>query len=193
MADSRSLSSRIADNMGQFLKFGMVGGSGTVVNMVAMYIITKLLGATMGVHEEDVVFPLFGTDFNVRWYNLITMLAFLIANMWNYQLNRMWTFKHINKVSWWRGFFPFLATGLGAMVFQQIVLVLLMNPTSPIALPRDIFDGTTGLRTPLYYATALSIVAAMPINFVINKLWTFRSKPKTPRVVAESEPSSVKN
>lgn len=190
MSTRRPIGTRVVNNMGQFIKFGMVGGSGTVVNLVAMYLITKLLGAGWGIHEEDVLFPLFGTEFNVRWYNLITIIAFLVANMWNYQLNRMWTFKHINKVSWLRGFFPFLATGLGAMVFQQIVLVLLMNPTSPIALPRDIFDGSTGLRTPLYYATAISIVAAMPINFVVNKLWTFRSKPKTPRVVEETEPTA---
>ena len=40
-----------------------------------------------------------------------------------------------------------------------------------------------------YWANAISIIVAMPINFVINKLWTFRSEPKATQVVHETEPA----
>lgn len=91
-------------------------------------------------------------------------------------------------MSWLRGFFPFLITGVGAMIVSQIVMVALINTNSPVQLPSDIFDDSSGLRNKSYWANAISIVVAMPINFVINKLWTFRSKPKSPVVVAQEDP-----
>lgn len=69
---------------------------------------------------------------------------------------------------------------------SQVVATLLMNPTSPIALSPVIFDDSSGLRTKFYWASAISIVVAMPVNFIINKVWTFR-KPKTV-VVQVAEP-----
>lgn len=180
---------RIVSNMGQFVKFGLVGGSGTIVNLAVTFLTKKVAWWTSGVTEHDAVLNLFGSAFHLRWYHVFTTIAFLVANTWNYQLNRMWTFKSVEKVSWLRGFFPFLLTGLGAFFFSQIIITLLMNPTSPVGLPSDIFDDSTGLRTKFYYASALSIILAMPINFIFNKLWTFRSKPKTTVVVEETQPS----
>lgn len=179
---------RLLGNLEQFVKFGMVGGSGTLVNLAVIYVGTKILENVYHLHENDIVWPIVGTDFNVRWFNVIMCIAFLVANTWNYQLNRMWTFKSVSKVSWLRGFFPFLFTGIGALVVSNFVAVLLMNPTSPIGLPESIFDDSSGLRRKFYWASAISILAAMPINFVFNKLWTFRSQPKGLKVVDEVRP-----
>ena len=179
---------RLAANMRQFLKFGIVGGSGTVVNLAVVYLSKRIGESTWGIDVTDIFLPLWGTDFNIRWYNVFTILAFMVANTWNYQLNRMWTFRAVAKVSWLRGYGPFVLTGIGALVVSQIVLVGLMNPTSPIALPVDIFDGSTGLRTPFYWASAISIIVAMPVNFVINKLWTFRNTPKAPVFIEDTPP-----
>ena len=178
-------------NLTQFFKFGMVGASGAVVQLVVYSLLLKLGLYGFGVTEHDVVFPIPFTEFNVRWYNVFTALGFLAANTTNYQLNRMWTFKESTKVSWWRGFFPFLLTGLGAFVIQQFVLVLLMNPTSPIGLPSDLLDDSSGLRRKSYWATLIAIIVATPVNFVINKLWTFRSAPDPQKaaVVEEAQPA----
>ena len=63
-----------------------------------------------------------------------------------------------------------------------------MNPLSPIALSPTIFDDSSGLRTKFYWATAISIIVAMPVNFLVNKLWAFR-KPRTgTRVVVDQQP-----
>lgn len=179
---------RVANNFGQFFKFGLVGGSGTAVNLLVFYLSKKIAEWTAGINEREAFMNLFGTDFNIRWYHVFATIAFLVANTWNYQLNRLWTFRSVQKVSWIRGFFPFLLTGVGAFLVSQAVLTLLMNPTSPIGLPEHIFDDSTGLRTKSYWAQAISIIVAMPINFVINKLWTFRSKPTEVRVVKEMDP-----
>lgn len=170
----------------QFIQFGMVGGSGVIVNLTVVYICKKFAEIVFALNEREVFLPLLGTDFNIRWYNVFTVVAFVIANIWNYQLNRSWTFKGVSSVGWIRGLVPFMITGIGALVVSQIVLVLLMNPGSPIALSESVFDDSTGLRTKFYWASALSILVSMPVNFVINKFWTFRKSPKGSRVVLDS-------
>ncbi|AWB82998.1 hypothetical protein C3B44_07200 [Corynebacterium yudongzhengii] len=170
--------------MRQFLMFGVVGGSGTIVNLAVIYLTKKAAELGWGISEHEVFFSIVGTPWNVRWYHVFMIIAFLAANTWNYQLNRSWTFRGIAKRSWWRGFFPFLASGLVSLVVSTFVATLLMNPTSPIALPEDIFDDSSGLRTKFYWASAISIIVAMPVNFAINKLWAFR-KPKTTAIVQE--------
>lgn len=169
----------------QFFMFGVVGGSGTLVNLFVVYVVTKMLAGGAGLVPEDVVVGLPGTPWNIRWYHVIMTIAFVVANTWNYQLNRSWTFRGVTKRSWWRGFFLFLATGFVAFLVSQLAATLMMNPTSPVALPDEVFDNSTGLRTKFYWAAAISVILAMPVNFVINKLWTFR-KPKV--VVVQERP-----
>src|SRR5699024_7882392 len=180
---------RFITNMGQFVRFGLVGGSGTVINLLVVYLSKKIATWSADITEHDVFLNLFGTQFNIRWYHVFMAIAFLIANTWNYQLNRMWTFKEAQRISWLRGFFPFLLTGLGAFLVIQVIATLLMNVNSPIALSPEIFDDSNTSRTTFYYASATSIIVAMPINFVINKLWTFRSRPKSPVFVQDAAPS----
>ncbi len=168
--------------------FGLVGGSGTVVNLLVSVVSKKIAGWTAGVSEYDVFLPLAGTDFNIRWFNVFMTIAFLVANTWNYQLNRSWTFRGLPQRTWWRGFFPFLFTGIGAFLVSQAVATLLMNPLSPIALSPEIFDDSSGLRTKFYWATAISITVAMPVNFLVNKLWAFRKPRPGTRVVVAQPP-----
>ena len=172
---------RLLGGLRQFIMFGIVGGSGTIINLLTFYLVRQLFSAN-GAAAEDVLFNIFGTQWNFRYYHLFSVIAFLVANTWNYQLNRSWTFRGISKRSWLRGFFPFLATGLVALLVSLGVLTLLMNPTSVLALPDDVFDNSSGFRTKEYWAQAISILVAMPVNFIVNKLWTFR-RPKVREVV----------
>lgn len=160
--------------MKQFIKFGVVGGSGVLVNMVVLAIVKRIAYHGFNISSVDPVLNLLGSPFHIRWYHIMVTIAFLVANTWNYQLNRMWTFRGSRQRSWIRGFFPFLFTGLGAFVVTLMVTTALMNPESPIALPSDILDDSTGFRTRIYWANMIAIIVAMPINFMVNKLWTFR-------------------
>lgn len=176
---------RVTRGFRQFIQFGLVGGSGTVVNLFVAYI-SKKIAEMQGISEHEPFFNLLGSEYNIRWYHVFATIAFLVANTWNYQLNRSWTFKGSVSRSWLRGYFPFLLSGIWAFIVSQIIITLLMNPTSPIALPADILDDSTGFRTMFYWAQAISIIAAMPINFLLNKLWVFR-RPKI-KVVADEAP-----
>ncbi|MDR1833945.1 MAG: GtrA family protein, partial [Propionibacteriaceae bacterium] len=94
------------------------------------------------------------------------------ANFCNFLLNRHWTFQG-GKAALWREYLPFLAVGLGAQLVGFLLMTALMNPTSPICLPDSVFDDSSGLRTKSYWANLIVIVGVTPINFVLNKLWTF--------------------
>ena len=151
-------------------RFGLVGGSGVVVNTLALILLRR-----SGPHFEDVFIDLPLTDFNVRWYHLYLLVAFLVANVWNFQLNRMFTFRSAQHSGWFREYGPFLAVGLAAQLVGLGIATLLMHPGSFLALPSDVFDNSTGLRTKLYWANLIVIAVTVPLSFVLNKVWTFSS------------------
>ncbi|GAB3622312.1 GtrA family protein [Mariniluteicoccus endophyticus] len=160
-------------NWMQFIRFGAVGGSGVLVNQIVLIILRKLFGGDY----RGVAFPVPLTDFNVRWFVIFTTLAFLVANIWNFQLNRTWTFKSGKHAGWWKEFLPFLAVGSVAYAVGQILIQLMLWHGSPVELRQlfPVLDDSSGLRTALYWANLVQIVLTMPINFVVNKLWTFRA------------------
>ena len=103
------------------------------------------------------------------------MVAFVVANVWNFQLNRHFTFRSAKHSGWWREYGPFLAVGLVAQMVGLLLLTALMHPGSPISLPSSVFDDSTGLRTKYYWAQLIMIAFTVPLSFVVNKLWTFSS------------------
>jgi putative flippase GtrA len=150
------------------LRFGVVGFSGVFVNLLVTILVNKV-----GPDEDDIFLGLPLTDFNVRWYHVFSTVAFLVANLWNFQLNRAWTFRSAKHSGWLREYLPFLTVGLLAQIVGLGILTLLMHPHSPLALPPAIFDDSTGFRTRFYWAQLITIAVVTPISFVLNKLWTF--------------------
>ncbi len=151
-------------------RFGAVGLSGVIVNMIALIVAYKLGPG----HDTPVVgLPL--SDFNVRWYHVYSTLAFLVANLWNFQLNRTWAFQSSRHAGWWKEYWPFLAVGLLGQAVGLLLLTALMHPQSPVALPTSVFDDSSGLRTRLYWAQLIVIGMVMPLSFVLNKVWTFNA------------------
>jgi putative flippase GtrA len=151
-------------------RFGVVGASGVVVNMLALVVAFHL-----GPDHQKALLALPFSDFNVRWYHVFSTFAFLVANLWNFQLNRSWTFQTTKHAGWWKEYWPFLAVGALGQALGLVVLTLLMHPGSPIALSTSFFDDSSGLRTRLYWAQLIVIVLVTPVSFVLNKLWTFNA------------------
>ena len=167
------------------LRFGLVGGSGVLVNLLTIVLCNKI-----GPDEDGIFLGLPLTDFNVRWYHVFSTIAFVIANLWNFQLNRLYTFRSAKHAGWVREYFPFLAVGVLGQVVGLAILTLLMHPGSFLSLSPAFFDDSTGLRTRLYWAQLITIAVTTPLSFVLNKLWTFssvRSRPALPPLDAEVE------
>jgi len=151
-------------------RFGLVGLSGVVVNMLALILANKL-----GPANEQAIMGLPFSDFNVRWYHVYSTIAFLVANLWNFQLNRTWAFQSSRHAGWWKEYWPFLAVGALGQAVGLLLLTMLMHPGSPLALPASVLDDSTGFRTRLYWAQLIVIVLVTPLSFVLNKLWTFNA------------------
>ncbi len=150
------------------IRFGLVGGSGVLVNMLTLIIANKV-----GPDENGVFLDLPLTAFNARWYHVFSTIAFAVANMWNFQLNRRYTFRSAKHSGWVREYFPFLAVGMLGQVVGLMILTALMHPGSIFSLPSTVFDDSTGFRTKIYWANLISIAVVTPLSFVANKIWTF--------------------
>jgi putative flippase GtrA len=155
-------------NWSLLFRFGLVGGSGVLVNMIVLIVCNKL-----GPDAHQVFWHVPATDFNVRWYHVYSTVAFMVANLSNFQLNRWWTFKSAGHAGWWREYVPFLVVGLLMLAVNLGIVTLLLHPGSPLALSTSVFDDSTGLRTRLYWAQLIAIAVVTPLSFLLNKVWTF--------------------
>lgn len=153
--------------------FGIVGGSGMVVNMIVTVVMNRANGGTQ--NAQDILFPFPGTDFNFRFTTLVWIVAFLVANFYNFMLNRNWTFGKGHKAPFWHEFWPFLLVGSVAAAAGIFIKLAFTNPSSPLYLPGPLFHEDAGINSREYWSQLLTIVITMPINFVVNKLWTFRA------------------
>jgi putative flippase GtrA len=120
----------------QLVRFGLVGGVGFAVNLIVYSIL---------------VHPV-GTD-----YRVANLLAWLVAVLNNFVLNRHWTFDarggHARSQA-----LRFLLVSLVAEGFSLLLLTLLVQSAGLAKIP----------------AQALAVATSMPLNFLGNKLWSFR-------------------
>jgi putative flippase GtrA len=119
----------------QLLRFGAVGGSGYVVNILVFTIVVHAVG--LG-------------------HLVAATAAFLVAVTNNFLLNRHWTFDAREGHAGFQAA-RFFAVSLVAFAFNLVVLELLITRGGLPAVP----------------AQALAIIAATPLSFVGNKLWSF--------------------
>jgi len=127
----------------QLVRFGIVGGSGFVVN-IAVY--------ALCVHAV-------GVDYRVS-----SVVAWLIAVLNNFVLNRHWTFDAAAGSARLQGV-RFFIVSLVAEGFSLLLLTLLVEDV--------------GLEKVV--AQALAVAAVMPLNFLGNKLWSFRAQAEVSR------------
>lgn len=182
--------SRYSNSIWQLFRFGVVGGLGVFVNFFVFVVAGKLLPwfwASAGMEAGNAIWwslPL--TEFNVRWYHVTSTIAFFVANLFNFQLNRHWTFRSNKSANWFREYLPFLTVGLIAQGAGLLIMTALMHPGSFISLSDGVFDNSTGLRTKKYWAQLIMIVCTIPITFLVNKFWTFKAVRQV-RLVEELE------
>ena len=119
----------------QLLKFGLVGGSGYLINLAVFAILDGSLG------------------FN---HVLAAIGAFVVAVTNNFLWNRYWTFGPGEGPAHFQAA-RFFAVSLASLGLNIAILQLLVS------------QHLTGELT----AQAIAVAAAMPFNFLGNKLWAF--------------------
>ena len=91
-------------------------------------------------------------------YRLAYVFAFCVAVTNNFAWNRIWTFRHQRGDVAYQGARFFVVSAL-ALAANLVLLEVLVSLTS-----RPVF------------AQAIAIVLVTPVNFVGNKLWSFRPR-----------------
>ena len=91
-------------------------------------------------------------------YNLAALCSFLVAVTNNYTWNRLWTFRGQRGHVAYQGL-RFLVVALAALAVNEILLTAFV---------------AAGVGKIV--AQAIAVVLVMPINFVGNKLWSFRRR-----------------
>lgn len=134
---------RLDESLRQFVKFAVVGGLGTVVNLA-------VLKATLYVWDLAAT----ATPFAVEAF--ASGLAFAVAVVHNYLLNRWWTFRSRGAVT--GEFARFLTVSLLGLGLNELAFWL--------------FRTRVGLGVLVSQLGAIACV--LPFNFTVNKLWSFR-------------------
>jgi dolichol-phosphate mannosyltransferase len=127
---------RQSHNWIQLIKFGAVGATGSVVNLV--------------------VYEIARQQFEIH-YLLAAVIAFAFAVTNNFLWNRHWTFKATDGHAGFQAA-RFFVVSLIALAFNLVVLKVLV-----------------AVGVGEFPAQAVAVICATPLNFVGNKLWSFRA------------------
>ena len=127
----------------QFVKFAVVGAIGTVVNLAVL----KLTLMLWGQFNES-------TPFVVEAF--ASGLAFAVAVVNNYLLNRWWTFRSSGTMG--PEFLKFLVVSIAGLVLNEVVF----------------YAFRAQLHVNVLVSQLLAIACVLPFNFADNKLWSFR-------------------
>ena len=133
----------------RFIKFGMVGGSGTVINIAVLYLTQEHL--LRGI-----------ADFHVR-LNYSIALAITLATISNFYWNRRLTWRDRT-----RG-----APQPALRLFAKYVMAAALS----IAL-QSLLTKWLALHLHYLFANVIAIVLASVVNFIANDKLTFRRRRK---------------
>lgn len=153
----------------QFLKFGLVGISNTVVNYVIYAIIIYCYG--------------------LEYYVAASIVAFVISVLNAYVWQNIFVFREEaggEKRVWWKVLLKtYAAYSFTGLILSNILLYLWIDVVdiSRFAEPvlrifRQLGIVMTARELAAYGAPVLNMVVTIPLNFVINKFWAYRQKEK---------------
>jgi putative flippase GtrA len=135
---------RLQESGKQFVKFAVVGGIGTIVNLVVLKASLFLWGRLVG-------------DPTLTVELMASGLAFAVAVVNNYLLNRWWTFRSTGSFA--GEFLKFLTVSIAGLGLNELAFW--------------VFRGQIGIGVLI--SQCLAILCVLPFNFIVNKLWSFRN------------------
>ena len=133
--------------MKQFIKFGIVGLSNTVISYLIYVVSLRILGACGLFPDSD--------------YMISSVIAFILSVLWSFYWNDRFTFKKEQSEER-----SFLRSLLKTYVSYSFTGLLLYNILLYVQV--DIM-GVSKLIAPIF-----NLLVTVPLNFLLNKFWVFR-------------------
>ena len=126
--------------LGQLSKFCLVGLGNTAVDFTIYISLTR------------------GWEFWLYYYLGANLIAFVVANIFSFVVNKSWTFKNKEYSSYHWQYLKFLIVSLGALVIVEITLFVFVDWLG-------IYD---------LVGKVVGIVLSLLWSFAIHRRWTFR-------------------
>ncbi len=133
----------------QFVKFGIVGFSNTVISYV-LYSGSLIVMRRLNIFQKN----------DYLWAQV---LAFVLSVLWSFYWNNKMVFsaKEGEKRSWWRALIKtYISYSFTGLFLNSILLVLWVQ----------IFHISE------FIAPLINLLVSVPVNFLINKFWAFKSE-----------------
>ena len=141
----KDISVQTLENLTQFVLFGIVGVSNTVISYLLNIMVLGLL-----------------SPFRLAWdYIAGNLVAFLLSVLWSFYWNNRIVFTQGEGQS--RNLWTALLKAYAAYGFTGIVLNNILS-----------WIWISMFHISKYIAPLINLVISVPLNFVINKLWTFK-------------------
>ena len=141
-------SEKIWEQLIQFVKFGIIGLSNTIISYV-IYVITLLF------LQKHQYFPQID-------YLIGQFIGFIISVLWSFYWNRKYVFDADNeKVPWPQALLKTYVSYAFTGIFLNSILSVLWVEWFGI---------------PKIVAPIINLLISVPLNFILNKFWAFKNK-----------------
>lgn len=131
----------------QFIKFGIVGVSNTIISYILnIFVLLALKSA------------------NVSWdYIVGNLVAFVLSVLWSFYWNNcfVFTIESGKRRSFWKALLKtYISYGFTGIILNNILSFIWIN----------------WIDISKYIAPLINLFISIPLNFIINKLWAFKSE-----------------
>jgi putative flippase GtrA len=143
----KELTEEIEEAFLQFVKFGIVGVSNTILSYV-IYVVSLLSFRKLGILPN--------AD-----YFVAQIIAFVLSVLWSFYWNNKMVFvqKEGKKRSIWKALLKtYVSYSFTGLFLSSILIVLWVQL----------------LHIPKLIAPLLNLLISVPVNFLINKFWAFK-------------------
>lgn len=147
---AKDYSIEIENALMQFIKFGMVGLSNTLISYV-------IYAASLLLFQR---FAIFGTNA----YLVSQVLAFVISVAWSFYWNNKYVFTQNEgetRSLWHSLLKTYISYSFTGLFLNTLLLILWVQL----------------LHISEFIAPIINLHVSVPLNFIINKFWAFRNKP----------------
>ena len=129
----------------QFVKFGIVGVSNTLISYV-IYVVALMI------FEKNRLIPKFD-------YIGAQVIAFFISVLWSFYWNRKFVFEAESGISWPKALLKtYISYAFTGIVLSNVLLVFWVQI----------------LHISKLIAPIINLVVSVPLNFILNKFWAFK-------------------
>ena len=133
----------------QFIKFGIVGLSNTAISYI-LYVTGLLIFQRLG------LFPQID-------YIISSVIGFVLSVLWSFYWNNRMVFKLSDgqERSWWKSLVKtYISYSFTGLFLSNVLLVIWVQVCQ-----------ISEMVAPL-----INLLVSVPLNFLINKFWTFKGK-----------------